>query len=339
MNCSFDSGPVRDVYNKYQWKCFIAQPNLVIADVNTSDIRPGRNQKDFSEKMKWVPGLYADHTVAEELVSVIMPAYNAEKTIEWSIRSVLNQSHKNLELIIVDDGSNDKTGEIVRRLMQEDERIVYHKNTKNRGCYFVRNDGLRMARGKFIAINDADDVSLRDRVKKHMIPLVAGNALFTISFIIRSNRNINELDLSDERRLLDSIHLEQDRSENTEGKYHGRKRLGLVTTMFHRDLFSEYGLFWENRFGADAEILERVIYLKNNYLISDDEQTIGSLFNTVQSMPQIYQVVDEVLLICSEMNEDNLSNRYEMHGGERTVFRKLYRDRLLGKNHYDYPGF
>jgi len=339
MNCSFDSGPVRDVYDKYQGKCFIAQPNLVIADVNTSDIRPGRNQKDFSEKMKWDPGLYADHTVAEELVSVIMPAYNAEKTIEKSIRSVLNQSHKNLELIIVDDGSDDKTGEIVRRLMQEDERIVYHKNTKNRGCYFVRNDGLRLAKGKYIAINDSDDISLGNRLKKQMISLVAGNALFTVSKIIRSNRNIDELDFSDEIKLFDILNNDQDQINNSNSKYFNKSRLGLNTTMFHRDLFSEYGLFWENRFGADAEILERIIYKKTGFLVSDERQTIGSLFNDVQSMPQIYQVIDEVLLISSEMNEDNLSNRYKMHGGERAVFRKLYRDRLLGINQYDYPVF
>ena len=122
MNCSFDSGPVRNVYEEYPHKCFVCQPNLIIADVSTSDIRGGRNQEDFSLKMKWDLRLY-DREVHDELVSVIMPAYNAEATIAESIRSVLKQSHKNLELIIVDDGSIDNTEAIVRQLASDKDCI------------------------------------------------------------------------------------------------------------------------------------------------------------------------------------------------------------------------
>ena len=58
MNCSFDSGAVRMVYKTYKNRCFVCQPNLIIADVSTSDIRGGRNQEEFASKMKWDLRLY-----------------------------------------------------------------------------------------------------------------------------------------------------------------------------------------------------------------------------------------------------------------------------------------
>ncbi|MEQ8425395.1 MAG: glycosyltransferase family 2 protein, partial [Cyclobacteriaceae bacterium] len=73
-------------------------------------------------------------------ISVIMAAYNAEKYIQEAIYSVINQSHKNWELIIVDDGSTDQTGEIVKRLT--DNRIIYIRQD-NAGVSIARNCGLR----------------------------------------------------------------------------------------------------------------------------------------------------------------------------------------------------
>jgi len=67
MNCSFDSGAVRAVYAAYPGKCFVCQPNLIIADVSTSDIRSGRNQAEFSAKIKWDLSLYDYHVTDEVL--------------------------------------------------------------------------------------------------------------------------------------------------------------------------------------------------------------------------------------------------------------------------------
>lgn len=92
------------------------------------------------------------------LVSVIMPAYNAEPYIEEAIRSVLGQSVSDLELIIIDDCSTDATPDIICRLAGEDSRILPLVNEHNMGVARTRNRGLDLSRGSFVAFIDSDDV-------------------------------------------------------------------------------------------------------------------------------------------------------------------------------------
>lgn len=91
-----------------------------------------------------------------ELVSIIMPSFNTGQFIKDSIESVLNQTYSNWELIIVDDGSIDNTEEIVSKF--DDERIIFIKNDINYGAAFCRNTALKLARGKWIAFLDSDDL-------------------------------------------------------------------------------------------------------------------------------------------------------------------------------------
>lgn len=90
------------------------------------------------------------------LVSVIMPSWNTGKFIAESIQSVINQTYKNWELIIVDDCSTDNTDEIVGKFT--DIRIKYLKNEKNSGAALTRNRALREAKGEWIAFLDSDDL-------------------------------------------------------------------------------------------------------------------------------------------------------------------------------------
>lgn len=91
-----------------------------------------------------------------KLVSVIVPVYNVEEYLPKCIESILNQTHKNLELILVDDGSPDKCPEICDEYAKKDKRVkVIHK--KNAGVSAARNDGIDSATGDFIAFVDSDD--------------------------------------------------------------------------------------------------------------------------------------------------------------------------------------
>ncbi|MEM3714769.1 MAG: glycosyltransferase family 2 protein [Nitrososphaeria archaeon] len=98
------------------------------------------------------------------LVSVIMPAYNAERYIKTAIESVLSQTYKNLELIIVNDGSTDGTENIIKSF--SDSRIVYIKHESNLGVAEARNSAFKVAKGKFGALIDADDAWLPERLEK-----------------------------------------------------------------------------------------------------------------------------------------------------------------------------
>ena len=101
-------------------------------------------------------------------VSVIMPAYNAKKTVKAAISSVLRQSFADLELIVINDGSEDGTDSIVASLAAEDARIIYLKNEKNLGASYTRNRGVELARGEWIAFLDSDDLWREDKLERQM---------------------------------------------------------------------------------------------------------------------------------------------------------------------------
>ncbi len=94
----------------------------------------------------------------ETLVSIIMPAYNSASTISESIQSVLDQTFKSWELLIIDDQSIDNTIEIVKDFISKDKRINLLALTNNGGLSNARNSGIKIAKGKFLAFLDADDL-------------------------------------------------------------------------------------------------------------------------------------------------------------------------------------
>ena len=101
------------------------------------------------------------------MISVVLPVYNAEKYLEEAIISILTQTYKNYELIIINDGSTDNSLGIIKKYEKSDKRIVLI-NRKNKGLIASLNDGLKIAKGKYIARMDADDISLPQRFAKQI---------------------------------------------------------------------------------------------------------------------------------------------------------------------------
>lgn len=102
----------------------------------------------------------------DPLVSVVIPAFNAEETILQSIQSVLNQTHRKLELIIVDDASTDKTLQIASVCAKKDSRIHIIQHIKNLGVSYSRNHGIEVSQGEWIALLDSDDMWQPDKIEK-----------------------------------------------------------------------------------------------------------------------------------------------------------------------------
>ena len=101
------------------------------------------------------------------LVSIIMPSYNTASYIAESIQSVIDQTYKEWELIIVDDCSTDNTDEVVKQF-SDDSRIRYLKNEKNSGAAVSRNKALKEANGRWIAFLDSDDLWLPEKLEKQI---------------------------------------------------------------------------------------------------------------------------------------------------------------------------
>ena len=105
-----------------------------------------------------------------------MPAYNCGKYIFQSIKSILNQTYRNFELIIIDDGSTDNTWDIVRNI--NDERIIFEK-IEHRGTSAALNRGIDLAKGDWIARIDADDLNTPDRLERQ-INFISNNAQYNV---------------------------------------------------------------------------------------------------------------------------------------------------------------
>ena len=99
-------------------------------------------------------------------ISVLMTTYNSQEYISEAIESILNQTFKDFEFIIINDGSTDKTAEIIKSY--EDKRIKFIDNEKNQGLVTVLNQGLELCKGEYIARMDSDDISLPERFAKQV---------------------------------------------------------------------------------------------------------------------------------------------------------------------------
>jgi glycosyltransferase EpsE len=111
------------------------------------------------------------------LVSVIMSVYNSARYMEYAIESILKQTHKNFEFLIMDDGSQDKSLYIIKHYKKKDSRIRVLKNKANRGLTVSLNTLIRHTKGEIIARMDADDISKKRRLEKQVQLFKADDSL------------------------------------------------------------------------------------------------------------------------------------------------------------------
>jgi glycosyltransferase involved in cell wall biosynthesis len=147
-------------------------------------------------------------------VSVLLPVYNGEKYLQESIKSILNQTFEDFELIIIDDGSVDKTPEIVKK--NKDSRIRILTNEKNLGVSRSLNHGLRKVKGKYIARCDGDDLNNRSRFKIQVnfldqnpeVVMVGSNAELINEkgkIVGRTNYPLSDIDLRKKMLIRNSV--------------------------------------------------------------------------------------------------------------------------------------
>ncbi len=104
----------------------------------------------------------------EPKVSVILCFYNEERYLPEALDSILSQTYRNLEVVVINDGSTDGSEAVVRKYMEKDERIIYRSHTPNHGLAYARNRGLETATGEFAGFFDADDRMLPDKTEKEV---------------------------------------------------------------------------------------------------------------------------------------------------------------------------
>jgi len=125
------------------------------------------------------------------LVTVVIPSFNAQDTITTCLRGLTAQSWQNLEIIVVDDGSTDRTAQIVAAAAQTDRRITLLRLTTNCGTYVARNTGFARAKGAFFTVHDADDWSHPQKIAAQVAPLLEKPAVMaTASHWVRADNDL-----------------------------------------------------------------------------------------------------------------------------------------------------
>lgn len=124
-----------------------------------------------------------DYRFDNEVVSVITPVYNAQKYLQETILSAINQTYKNIEIVLVDDCSTDGSADIIFELKDKYPNIVYFRQPENRGAGVARNKALELASGRYVAFLDADDIWKPEKTDKQLQLMKEMNSPFSYTAI------------------------------------------------------------------------------------------------------------------------------------------------------------
>ena len=222
-------------------------------------------------------------------VSVIVPCYNCEKTIERCIDSIKNQSFKDFEALLIDDGSTDKTSLIINRLIEDDERFRYYYK-ENGGLSDARNYGLDRFKGQYVSFVDSDDYIEKDYIQTLYQTIKENKTKVSIcSYKIISKNNEKEVDISKDKVEL-NIHP------------------SAWCKMFHNSFFTQeklrfpYGKWYEDlcliskiifTIGEDYSIVNKPLY---NYVQYED-----SIMHTSDNrIFDVYDVLNDIISYCKQ---------------------------------------
>jgi len=182
--------------------------------------------------------------MTKPLVSVIIPTHNRSDKLIKAVESVIKQTYKNIEIIIIDDNSTDDTLEVIRKYIDEnkDYSVIYHKNINNLGNAATRNVGIKMAKGEYVAFLDDDDIWLSEKLEKQVRLAQEENIKVVFCGTLwQEGKKIIKKTISDNK----TVSFE-----------HGGP---TSTWLISRDVFDEVGLF-DERFpsAVDGEFLVRL---------------------------------------------------------------------------------
>lgn len=235
------------------------------------------------------------------LVSIIIPVYNVKKHIKRCIKSVENQTYKNLEIILVDDGSTDGSGDLCKELLKQDDRIIMVSQS-NKGLSAARNAGIDICHGDFITFVDSDDVIEKDYVEYLLGLLLENKSDFSICAHkeIKNNKTfhdcgkgLSEKQYTPEECLKDMLN-ERGFTVSAWGKLYSKKlfkNIRFPEGKLHEDLSTTYKLILQSKkitYGQEPKYL----YYQNKTSITNsgfNEQKLSIIDQTDEMCKEILQ--------------------------------------------------
>lgn len=215
-------------------------------------------------------------TTGSKLISVIIPAYNVEKYLDRCIKSIVKQTYSNLEILIIDDGSTDSTGEIADQLATTDKRIiVIHKD--NGGLGYARNTGIEHSRGSYLTFVDSDDFVALDFIEKSVNLLEKQNADCIITSYYRYSSS------GKQKRVLRNSTTESIEQPSIKNKFiprlfgslpnsHDTFAMSAWGTLYSSNILREYKLLFDSEREIGCEDITfnmRYLYHSNRIVLTE----------------------------------------------------------------------
>lgn len=241
----------------------------------------------------------------EPLISVVIATRNRSKLLVKSVRSIQEQTINEIKIIIIDDGSEDSTPEVVKSLCEVDDRISYHRNDISLGPAGARNRGIELATTEFVAIQDDDDVSIRNRLQRQMDVLTRDRSVDLVFSSVRwVNNNGDELGVYP--GLVSSGRFPLEPWEVFTLMLLESNKIPNATIMFRRGLFSRMGGYPEQ------------------FSIGED----WLWFMTMAMRGCVFRAISEPLLdVLRDAGHVSLMKNYrEAVRQQRGVLRSIYRE-------------
>lgn len=258
------------------------------------------------------------------LVSVIIPAYNAEKYLEEALDSVITQTYKKLDIIVINDGSTDNTCKICEAYQKKDERIkVIHQ--KNKGVSAARNIGLNIMRGDYVTFLDSDDAYVQDAIETLVNSITDSNADIVCCRMSRQF-TLGKMKLSDKDiKFLNSKEITQNEALYKMAK--GEIYETVWDKIYKRQLFDNNLRFIEGQFYEDSLIMpyiiekaHKVVLIQRKlYLYRKNPRGITSKFTERKVVSWLYVKRDWLRYLLK-----NTPNRFSIEKRNELIDRHLH---------------
>lgn len=232
--------------------------------------------------------------MTEKMVSVVIPMYNSEKTIRRALESVINQSYKTIEVIVVNDGSTDNSRNIVEQFIKDNESYnIVLIDQNNSGPSVARNKGIQVANGDYIAFLDSDDYWERDKLSEQVKIMESNPDIYLLGTLKKSN---------DKRRNI-------------------KRSVKIIS--FYKLLFKNY--FTTSSVIVKKEVFQTVGYFNTQKKYSEDYELwlrICYKYKTALYMRELTYYSSEIIGLSSKL--------VEMEKGELSNYYELYKERKIG---------
>lgn len=234
-----------------------------------------------------------------------MPCYNAMPFLKEAVESIINQTYKNLEILCINDGSSDDTGEVLEKYAKKDERIRVIHNEKNLKLIATLNKGIQLAKGSYIARMDADDVSLPDRIEE-LLSFLQKNSADLVSCKSRY--------ISEAGKLLSEIPIKCFDADEIKYSSYFFTPIGHAPLLARRSLFDEF-LYSESEQALhveDYELWTRI--LQSDKSILNYNEVLYHIRINQESVSRKHEEIQiRNFITCANKHQERFLNRKIPH--------------------------